>query len=113
MEIWVMVANHINEKSTWNAFVRSCKLLNTIGEKLEKEKRTLLFRPEIVQKHNLCAVLPPSVSDDADAGYDIGSLWNNMITQQLYICIDNTHLSAVWIFRSELGTNPIYYRLYK
>jgi hypothetical protein len=47
-------------------------------------------------KVNLTAVVDPTISDDGDAGYSIGSRWINIISKDEYVCTDNTDGAAVW-----------------
>lgn len=38
----------------------------------------------------------PTVDDDADAGYVVGSIWIDVTAAKSYICLDNTNEAAVW-----------------
>lgn len=47
-------------------------------------------------KHNLSALVNPSVTDDVNADYQIGSRWVNTATNEEYVCADNAAGAAVW-----------------
>ena len=47
-------------------------------------------------KHNLSASVPPLVTDDAAAGYKVGSLWVDTGTGIGYLCLDATGGAAAW-----------------
>lgn len=42
------------------------------------------------------AVVNPTVNDDINAGYDIGSRWTNTATGTVFFCSDSTAGAAVW-----------------
>jgi hypothetical protein len=46
---------------------------------------------------NDSATTSPTVNDDADAGYSVGSLWLNVTGDTAYICVDATNNAAVWL----------------
>jgi len=48
------------------------------------------------RKSNLSATTNPTVNDDSDDGYEVGSLWVNTSTGSVYICVDATVGAAVW-----------------
>jgi hypothetical protein len=47
-------------------------------------------------KVNLTAVVAPTVNDDVDLGYAIGSRWVDTVTDKEYVCLDATDGAAVW-----------------
>lgn len=47
-------------------------------------------------RENIAAVTAPTVNDDADAGYSVGSHWVNLATDTVYLCVDETNNAAVW-----------------
>lgn len=47
-------------------------------------------------KHNLAAVVNPTVTDDATADYAVGSRWVNLSTDEEWVCTDPTGGAAVW-----------------
>ena len=47
--------------------------------------------------NNLAGEAAPAVTDDADAGYRIGSLWIDVTNDDAYICVDATADAAVWV----------------
>lgn len=44
----------------------------------------------------LDATADPSINDDSDDGYAVGSLWVNVTTDKAFICLDSSVGSAVW-----------------
>ena len=48
-------------------------------------------------KTNFAATSPPSATDDASAGYGIGSPWADITNDDFYNCVDNTVGAAVWV----------------
>lgn len=46
---------------------------------------------------NLAASAAPTVDDDVDLGYGIGSTWWDGTNDEIYLCIDATDGAAVWI----------------
>lgn len=47
-------------------------------------------------KNNLSATTNPTVGDDAVDGYAPGSIWENVNTGRVFICVGNTAGAAVW-----------------
>jgi len=47
-------------------------------------------------KNNLNATAAPSITDDAAAGYAVGSKWIDLTNDEFYICVDASAGSAVW-----------------
>lgn len=45
----------------------------------------------------------PTVNDDVDLGYAVGSIWIDVTADKAYICLDNTDGAAVWIETTEAG----------
>jgi len=43
------------------------------------------------------APLDPTMIDDADDGYRVGSRWINTLTQEEWLCLDATPSAAVWV----------------
>jgi hypothetical protein len=48
------------------------------------------------QRTNISAIIDPTVTDDTNLQYTIGSLWYNTVTVKLWVCMDNTLGAAVW-----------------
>ncbi len=46
--------------------------------------------------NNLSGTTAPTVNDDIDAGYSVGSTWINQTTDREYTCVDSTAAAAVW-----------------
>lgn len=49
------------------------------------------------------ATVDPTVNDDVDAGYDIGSRWTNTTTDAVFFCADSAAGAAVWQLVSNLS----------
>src|SRR5574343_1746710 len=47
-------------------------------------------------KYNFEATVAPSITDDTNAVYSIGSKWYDIINDIEYTCLDNTTNNAVW-----------------
>jgi len=47
--------------------------------------------------NNASATTAPTVTDDGTANYDIGSLWTNTTTDEVYFNVDVTTGAAVWL----------------
>lgn len=47
-------------------------------------------------KVNDAATAAPTVTDDADAGYSLGSRWIDITNDEIYFCVDATAGAAVW-----------------
>jgi len=56
-------------------------------------------------KSNLAATIAPTVNDDNTAGYGVGSLWIDTITQSYYSCVGASNAAAIWI---KSGFKPAY-----
>jgi len=64
---------------------------------LRDENNVTINSVELLNILNNFANASPTVNDDADDGYSIGSTWVNTITNELFICVINEIGSAVWI----------------
>lgn len=47
-------------------------------------------------KHNYTATAAPTVNDDIDDGYGVGSMWIDVTGDNAYVCADATAGAAVW-----------------
>lgn len=47
--------------------------------------------------NNTSAVTDPTPNDDASLNYDRGSIWINISTNVVFICVDNSVGAAVWV----------------
>jgi hypothetical protein len=47
-------------------------------------------------KHNWSAVVPPTVNDDVNAGYAVGSIWLDQNLEDAWYCFNNAAGEAVW-----------------
>lgn len=57
---------------------------------------TAADQPDPNDRNNFNAANPPTVNDDYDAGYRVGSLWTERFQEIAYICVDSTNGAAVW-----------------
>lgn len=48
------------------------------------------------KKSNLTATTNPDLNDDVGDGYAIGSVWINVSTDTVFMCVDSTAAAAVW-----------------
>ena len=46
--------------------------------------------------HETAKAAPPTVNDDVDGGYGVGSFWFDTTNDKAYVCLDNTDGAAVW-----------------
>jgi hypothetical protein len=49
-----------------------------------------------VKKHNNNGFGPPTVTDDLDSGYTVGSAWWDVVNNAFYVCKDPVVGAAVW-----------------
>ncbi|MFA5706547.1 MAG: hypothetical protein WDA41_09355 [Candidatus Neomarinimicrobiota bacterium] len=65
------------------------------------DARLLARHPELLaERHNYTATADPTVNDDENDYYGVGSVWVNRLTNTVFICCDPTNGAAVW---SEVG----------
>jgi len=43
------------------------------------------------------ATVPPSVTDDINSGYQLGSVWIDSATDTVYVCVDSAAGAAIWL----------------
>ena len=48
-------------------------------------------------KNNLIATTAPTINDDSDGGYGVGSRWLDTTADEAYVCLDATVGAAVWL----------------
>lgn len=58
---------------------------------------------EFSPKNNFNATTAPGVSDDASAGYSVGSAWIDTVTDSVYHCADATIGAANWVTATSSG----------
>ena len=63
------------------------------GEAIRDNFTTLADR---IGPVDYAATAPPTVSDDATQGFEIGSRWIDVTGDDEYVCVDNTAAAAVW-----------------
>jgi len=56
-----------------------------------------------VTKNRFDATSAPTVNDDVDLGYMVGSRWCDIMAAKSYICLDNTNGAAVWTETTQSG----------
>jgi len=54
---------------------------------------------------NFSATVAPDADDDADEGYEVGSIWVDVTLNRSYICVDSTNTAAIWILLNSLLNN--------
>ena len=63
-------------------------------------------------KHNISAIVDPTVNDDSSQGYEPRSTWFNTATGEIFKCIDATVGAAKWVLTSltldDLGSAAAY-----
>jgi hypothetical protein len=55
------------------------------------------FNPAGGTLNNTTATAAPTVGDDSDDGYSVGSAWYDVSNDEAYVCLDATVGAAVWI----------------
>lgn len=50
----------------------------------------------IVHQNNFTAILPPTITDDSNDGYTVGSVWYDTVTHRLFIAQSVSIGAAVW-----------------
>ena len=58
-------------------------------------------------KHNLTSAVAPTATDDDSLGYEVGSLWVDQVTTELYTCSDASTAAAVWDNLTSGATLPV------
>ncbi len=48
------------------------------------------------KRNNYAAATNPAITDDANDGYDVGSVWINTTADLMYVCVDATVGAAIW-----------------
>ena len=56
--------------------------------------------------NNLEATTNPTVTDDVDLGYEVGSTWVNTASGAIFKCVDSTDGAAVWAEITSTGVDP-------
>lgn len=51
----------------------------------------------LLVQNNYSATVAPTVNDDSDDGYTVGSRWVDTVADEAYLCVDATVGAAVWI----------------
>lgn len=50
----------------------------------------------LMVKNKYDAILPPSLTDDTSSGFNVGSIWVDIVSNTFYVCVDPTLGSAQW-----------------
>jgi len=58
---------------------------------------------EIVKYSKFDATSAPTVNNDIDEGYKVGSIWVDVTNNKAYVCLDNTDGAAVWTETTQGG----------
>jgi len=61
--------------------------------------------PEVL--NNFIATVAPTANEDSDDGYAVGSVWINVTGDDIYICVDSTVASAVWLEIAAVGAGDL------
>lgn len=64
---------------------------------LESRLDKLVAALQLPPKSNHAATTAPGIGDDADDGYQAGSLWTDTTANEAYICVDPAVGAAVWV----------------
>lgn len=78
-------------------------LLNQDGVDFTKAQ-SLHLMEDIRPKLNLTAVVDPTATDDANAGYRRGSIWVNTLTPKAFTCVSDAATAAAWRASAEDDT---------
>jgi hypothetical protein len=54
-------------------------------------------------KYNFNATVNPTVNDDVDGDYEVGSRWYNITDAVEFVCLSNTNGAAVWVSTTYAG----------
>ena len=67
--------------------------------------RTTLFTQGMPR--NITATSNPTVNDDVNSGYNVGSIWINVSTDAIYFCGDSSDGAAVWALTASAAVTEI------
>jgi len=70
---------------------------NEVPTRLNPCTGELEYEQDVFASNNYEATGPPTVNDDIDEGYQVGSRWIIPSTGEEYVCTDNTDGAAVWL----------------
>lgn len=68
-------------------------LLNT--DKIYSPKNADVLET-VIRKNNYLAIVDPTVDNDIDENYEVGSKWVNTVSGKIFTCVDNADGAAVW-----------------
>lgn len=74
--------------------------LGEVGTRVGAEFKAHRLRLEGIEGRELTnkvnATTAPTATDDASEGYEVGSLWVDIVNEEAYTCVDATNGSAKW-----------------
>lgn len=56
--------------------------------------------------NNLAAIVAPTVNDDSNDGYSVGSVWVNTATGEIYTCVSPSVSAAIWQLAASSASLP-------
>ena len=92
----VLVNEVINDPEL-NTFIDSGDITLTVDAVALTEEQSKAYVGYDRIKVNNAATIGPTVNDDADAGYRVGSTWIDTTSDSAYVCVDATNNTAVWL----------------
>lgn len=92
----VLVSDVINDPEL-NTFVDAGDITLTVDGVALTAGQSAAYINYDRQKQDFGATTAPTINDDADAGFSVGSLWVNVSTDTMYVCVDATNNAAVWV----------------
>ena len=92
----VLVSTVVNDPEL-NTFVDSGDITLTVDAVALTSEQSIAYIGYDRPKDNVTAVVPPTVNDDADAGYSVNSVWIDVQAAVSHLCVDNTNNAALWV----------------
>jgi hypothetical protein len=92
----VLVSDVVNDPQL-NMFIDSGDITLTVDAVVLTSEQSKAYVGYDRIKVNNEAAVGPTVNEDADAGYRVGSTWINTTADSSYVCVDATNNAAVWL----------------
>jgi hypothetical protein len=92
----VLVDDVINDPEL-NIFIDAGDITLTVDAVALTEEQSKAYVGYDRVLDNNGATVAPTVNDDADAGYRVGSMWLDVTNDSAYVCVDATNNAAVWV----------------
>jgi hypothetical protein len=92
----VLVSDVVNDRQL-HIFVDAGDITLTVNAVALTEEQSKAYIGYDRIKVNNEAAVGPTVNEDADAGYRVGSTWINTTADTAYVCVDATNNAAVWL----------------